>query len=139
MVATNNNEIDIEGTLELVQYNGCPSIFYFDSRTGRLVTDSDLTGQERFAYTLYANYTSSLRFDIASNLSEDAPYPIFTIANDGSLIAPNNLTWAWCPDENNVGNGYYLPGSITLGDIAEGCEAINGLIVAGATACDDSK
>lgn len=111
-----------------MQEGGSPSIFYFDSSTSRLVTDSALTNEERFAYTLYGNYTSSVRFNIGSNISGDIAYPIFTIADNGTLIAPNNLAWAWCPDDFNVGNGYYLPGSITLGDIAEGCEAINGLV-----------
>lgn len=127
-MATNDNEIDIVGVLEPVQENGSPSVFYFDSSTSRLVTASALTNEERFAYTLYSNYTSSVRFDIGSNIVGDIAYPIFMISDDGTVIAPKNLTWAWCPDEFNVGDGYYLPGSITLGDIAEGCEAINGLI-----------
>lgn len=75
-----------------------------------------------------------MRFNIGSNISGDIAYPIFDIVDDGTVIAPNNLTWAWCPDEFNVGNGYYLPGSITLGDLAEGCEAINGLRAVDATA-----
>lgn len=133
LVATNDNEIDIMGTLEPVQENESPSIFYFDSSTSRLVTDSALSGEERFAYTIYDNYTSSVRFDIGSNISGDIAYPIFTISEDGDLISPGNLTWAWCPDEFNVGNGYYLPGSITLGDVAEGCEAIDGLTAVDAT------
>ena len=112
--------------LQPVQGNGSPSIFYFDLATGRLVTDSALTYKERFACTPYGNYTSSVRFNIGSNLSGDIAYPISKIADDETVIAPNKLTWAWYPDDFNVGNGYYLPGSITLGDLAEGCEAING-------------
>lgn len=120
--------------LQPVQGNGSPSIFYFNSATGRLVTGSALTYKERFAYTLYGNYTSSVRFNIGSNLSSDIAYPIFKIADDGTVIAPNKLTWAWCPDEFNIGNSYYLPGSITLGDLVEGCEVINGLRAVDATA-----
>lgn len=133
LYATNNNEIDIQGILEPAEYATSASIFYFDSTSGDLVTDSDLTGGERLAYTLYSNFTSSLRFDLASDIWGSIYYPKFTIADDGTFSAGSNLTWGWCPDEFNVGDGYYLPGSITLGAIAEGCEAIDGLIAVDAS------
>ncbi|KAH8689458.1 hypothetical protein BGW36DRAFT_412252 [Talaromyces proteolyticus] len=125
--ATNDNEVDIMGTLQPAQYPGEEaSVFYFDSVTGDLVTDSDLTGRKRYAYTLYSNYTSSLRFDVQGAWDESYS-PKFTIANDGTFSPPNNLTWSWCPDDFNVGNGIYLPGSITLGPVFHGCEALYGV------------
>ncbi|OKL63200.1 hypothetical protein UA08_01140 [Talaromyces atroroseus] len=133
LIATNDEEIDIEGVLQPVEGQETPAIFYFDSKTGRLVTTSETSYQERFAYTLYSNYTSSLRFDIASDISGGIYYPKFTVAADGSFSAGSNLTWAWCPDDFDAGNGYYLPGSITLGAIAKGCEAIDGLVAVAAS------
>lgn len=124
--------MDIEGVLQpVMSSNEQPSTFYFDSSTGRLATNSSTSYEERFAYTLYSNYTSSLRFDIPSQKSGGVYYPKFTIADNGSFRA-GNLTWGWCPDEENVGDGWYLPGSITLGDIFHGCEAIDGLVAVAA-------
>lgn len=107
--------------------SGDPTVFYFDSATGHLATNSTLTGSERFGYTLYSNDTSSLRFNDVDNISGNVAYPKFTVGDDGLLSAGSNLTWAWCPDDFNVGDGWYLPGSVTLGSIAKGCEKIDGL------------
>jgi hypothetical protein len=133
VVDTNNNEIDIEGVLQPNLGNGDPTVFYFDSATGHLATNSTLTGAERFGYTLYSNFTSSLRFNDGDNISGDVGYPTFTVGDDGLLSAGGNLTWAWCPDDFNVGDGWYLPGSVTLGSIAKGCEKIDGLTAVAAS------
>lgn len=130
---TNNNEIDIEGVLEPNMGYGDPTVFYFDSATGHLATNSTISGSERYGYTLYSNSTSSLRFNDIDNISDGVGYPKFTVGDDGLLSAGSNLTWAWCPDDFNVGNGWYLPGSITLGAIAKGCEEIEGLVAVAPT------
>lgn len=109
---------------------GGPYFFSIDQTSGRLTTPSETIGEPRVAYILYSNFTSSLRFDIVNQLG-DVYFPKYTISNDGSFKV-GNLTWAWCPDEFNVGNGYYLPGSITLGSVYHGCEAVDGLFAVAA-------
>ncbi|QKX61715.1 uncharacterized protein TRUGW13939_08870 [Talaromyces rugulosus] len=137
LIATNAYEVDSMGLLMPVNEDPDPgtgpavaSVFYTDAATGTLCTNSLLTGIQRFAYTAYSNYTSSLRFDtMENNAGLNVSFPPFTLKN-GWLTAPGNLTWAWCPDSDDVGDAWYLPGTVTLGSVFHGCEAIDGLLLA---------
>lgn len=95
-IATNNTEADIEGVLQPVMGQDQASVFYIGESTGHVVTDSEISGEQRFGYIFYANYTSSLRFGFPASLARTVYYPNFTISEDGSFstVGNDNLTWA---------------------------------------------
>ncbi|KAH8699313.1 hypothetical protein BGW36DRAFT_426974 [Talaromyces proteolyticus] len=129
LYATNDNKTDTEGVLVT---GAAPGIFFFDNSTGHLATVSDISSETRFGYTLYSNYTGSVRFDVLENHNTTTVYyPKFAfVQNDGGWFVPlANLSFIWCQEGSHVDDPLYMPGSVALSltRVVDDCYTISSL------------
>jgi hypothetical protein len=129
LYATNGNKTDTEGVLVTTGLE--QSVFFFDNSTGHLATVSDISGETRFGYTLYSNYTGSVFFDVPENHENTTVYyPKFAFVDDGGwFVPPGNLSFIWCQEGSQVDDPSYVPASvaISLTRILDDCYAISSL------------